>query len=97
MELWEGAVRRRMSVCPFYDPEDLIKDPQLRARNFWVEVDHPELGTRLTYPREFAKTSGGILPRPFRAPLIGEHNREVYGALGFSLEEMASLKVCGVV
>jgi crotonobetainyl-CoA:carnitine CoA-transferase CaiB-like acyl-CoA transferase len=97
MELWEGAVRRHMSVCPFYDPEDLIKDPQLRARNFWVEVDHPELGTHLTYPREFVKTSREISHPPFRAPLIGEHNNEVYGALGFSLEEMTALKEDGVI
>jgi formyl-CoA transferase len=97
MELWEGAVKRRMSVCPFYDPEDLIKDPQLRARNFWVEVDHPELGTHLTYPREFAKASEEISHTPFRAPLIGEHNGEVYGALGFSSEEMTALKEGGVI
>jgi len=97
MELWQGAVSRRMSVCPFYDPEDLIKDPQLQARNFWVEVDHPELGTRLTYPRGFAKTSEDISPTPFRAPLIGEHNGEVYGALGFSLEEMTALRGYGVI
>jgi crotonobetainyl-CoA:carnitine CoA-transferase CaiB-like acyl-CoA transferase len=97
MELWEGAVKRRISVCPFYDPEDLIKDPQLQARNFWVEIDHPELATHLTYPKEFVKASEEISPKPFRAPLIGEHNLEVYGELGFSLEEMVILKECGII
>jgi len=97
MELWEGAVKRRISVCPFYDPEDLLKDPQLQARNFWVEIDHPELATHLTYPKEFVKASEEISPKPFRAPLIGEHNAEVYRELGFSLEKMAILKECGVI
>jgi len=97
MELWEGAVKKRMSVCPFYDPEDLLKDPQLQARNFWVEIEHPELATRLTYPKEFVKASEEISPRPFRAPLIGEHNLEVYGELGFSLEEMVILKERGII
>jgi crotonobetainyl-CoA:carnitine CoA-transferase CaiB-like acyl-CoA transferase len=97
MELWEEAVKRRMSVCPFYDPEDLLKDPQLQKRNFWVEIDHPELGARLTYPREFAKVSEKISAPSFRAPLIGEHNVEVYGELGFTLQEMALLKESGII
>jgi benzylsuccinate CoA-transferase BbsE subunit len=97
VEIWEGAVRRRISVCPLYDPEDLINDPQLRARKFWVEVDHGELGARLTYPREFAKISEKNSTPPFRAPLIGEHNSEVYEALGLSSEEMVTLKERGVI
>jgi crotonobetainyl-CoA:carnitine CoA-transferase CaiB-like acyl-CoA transferase len=42
-----------------------------------------------------SKTSCGISRR---APLIGEHNQEIYeGELGFSKEEMLSLKQAGII
>jgi crotonobetainyl-CoA:carnitine CoA-transferase CaiB-like acyl-CoA transferase len=96
-ELWEGAVQRRMALCPLFEPEDLLNDPQLKARDFWVDVNHPELGTSLPYPKEFVKVSGKTCGIQARAPLIGEHNTEVYGELGFSLKELTILKECGVI
>ena len=33
----------------------------------------------------------------FRAPLIGEHNAEVYGELGLSAQQIVVLKEAGVI
>jgi crotonobetainyl-CoA:carnitine CoA-transferase CaiB-like acyl-CoA transferase len=67
--------------------------PQLEVRNFWREIDHPELNAKITYPGGFVKPGIGDCGIRFRAPLIGEHNDEVYKKqLGFTNEEMIALQ-----
>ena len=56
-ELFEGAIKRNVQVYPVSTASDMLGDPQLASRNFWVEMDHPELGTSITYPGAFAFTS----------------------------------------
>lgn len=54
---------------------DLLASPQLRARGFFVEIDHPTAG-RAIYPG--APYQIGDLPWVFKpAPQLGEHNIEV--------------------
>jgi crotonobetainyl-CoA:carnitine CoA-transferase CaiB-like acyl-CoA transferase len=91
-ELWEGAVSRRMTMCPLFEPEDLLKDPQLQARDFWVEMNHPELETTLFYPKGFVELTEGSCSIRNQAPRIGEHNSAIYSELGLSLEEQTALK-----
>lgn len=73
-------------------PEDLLEDLHWRDRGFFVEVEHPELGKSFTYPggaSVFPKTPWQISRR---APLIGEHNEEVYcGELGLSKQHLTVL------
>jgi len=77
-ELQEGALKHRVILYPVSTTEDILENTQLTARDFWVEVEHPELGTAITYPGAFTHTSA-IPPRiTRRAPLIGEHNQEIY-------------------
>ncbi|MBI3931108.1 MAG: CoA transferase, partial [Chloroflexi bacterium] len=77
-ELLEGAVKRGVRLNPVFTTKDVLASVQLAARQFWVEVEHPELGTTITYPGAFAKASE-TPPRIWRrAPLIGEHNQEIY-------------------
>jgi len=93
MELHDGALERRIQLTPVLTPKDLLEFPQLVARNFWREVEHPELGTKVTYPGGFVKTGIGDCGVRFRAPLIGEHNDDIYkGELGMSTEDMVNLK-----
>jgi formyl-CoA transferase len=77
--------------------EDLQHDAQLETRNFWVEIDHPELNSRITYPREFVKSSAEACVTRFRAPLIGEHNQEIYREIGISQEDLVTLKQAGII
>ena len=95
-ELLEGASERRISICPLSSMEDLVNDSQLESRNFWTEIEHPELGTSLTYPREFIKSSENSYSTRFRAPLIGEHNEEIYREIGLSEQDLIVLKQAGV-
>ena len=63
---------------------DICGSMQLAAREFWAEVEHPELGTTITYPGAFTKASETPPRISRRAPLIGEHNPEVYEELAIS-------------
>lgn len=94
-EISVGAQQRHISICPLSSMEDLLEDKQLKSRDFWVEVEHPELNARLPYPRGFLGPSDG--PGMRRAPLIGEHNGEIYREIGISEKDLAALKRNGVI
>lgn len=97
-ELYEGARQRHIMLYPVATVEDILGDLQLKERKFWEELEHPELGTALTYPGAFAKLSQTPCCLRFRAPLIGEHNTEVYQEeLGFSPQELVILKEGGII
>ncbi|MBI2329706.1 MAG: CoA transferase [Chloroflexi bacterium] len=77
-ELLEGAVKRRFQLYPVSTTRDIRESVQLTAREYWVEIEHPELGTTITYPGAFAKASETPFRISRRAPFIGEHNQEIY-------------------
>ncbi|MEJ2110269.1 MAG: CoA transferase, partial [Acidobacteriota bacterium] len=77
---------------------DICENTQLHARNFWVEVDHPEIPDRITYPGPFARLSETPLAAVRRAPLPGEHNREIYEKeLSFSEKDLGLLHQSGII
>lgn len=97
-ELYEGAIQRGMQLYPVSNCRALAESPQLKDRGFWEEIDHPELGTAITYPGAWVKMSEARCNIRRRAPLIGEHNQEIYkGELGLSDEELSILKQAGVI
>ena len=98
VELMDLAVRKHLLVGPINTVKDLLESRQLAARGFFVPVEHPELGDTIIYPGAPAKASS--LPWRIwrRAPLIGEHNEEIYiGELSFSREQLALLKARRVI
>ncbi|MFC1954038.1 CaiB/BaiF CoA transferase family protein [Chloroflexota bacterium] len=97
-ELLEGAVKHGAMVYPVSNTKDILECAQLNAREFWVELEHPELGTTITYPGAFAQSTG-IPPRvSHRAPLIGEHNQEIYeDELGISRDKLIALGQARVI
>lgn len=96
--LYEWAIRTRAMLYPVSNAEDLLANVQLNDRNFWTKVDHPELGDTITYPGAWAISSEANLGIRRRAPLIGEHNHEVYEEeLGMTKENLTILKQLGVI
>ena len=61
-----------VAAAPVYTGEELYKDPHLRERKFFVEINHPEVGKR-ELPGIIAKLSE--TPGAIRShdPLFGEH------------------------
>jgi crotonobetainyl-CoA:carnitine CoA-transferase CaiB-like acyl-CoA transferase len=97
-ELYQGAVERGILLAPCATFEDVLNNVQLQARGFWEMVEHPELSQSLKYPGAPVKLKEMPWKIGRRAPLIGEHNEEVYlKELGLSREEMALLKANGVI
>lgn len=97
-ELFDGAEKFNIILYPVSTPEDMLKSPQLAARKYWVEVEHPELGRTITYPGAFSNASETPPRILCRAPLIGEHNQEIYEKeLGFSQEQLLSLKQARII
>ncbi|MBI4337419.1 MAG: CoA transferase [Chloroflexi bacterium] len=79
-----------------YTMTQLPQDPQFKERGYFQQVDHPEAGP-LLYP------GGPFRPSEFgwqmgRAPLLGEHNAQVYGEwLGYSKRKLSGLRRAGVI
>ena len=97
-ELMEKGVEKAIIVAPITDAKDVMESPQFKAREFFIQVAHPELGATITYPGFPIKTAGLPDKPQRRAPLIGEHNEEIYvGEIGFSREELARLKAHRVI
>ena len=96
-ELYQGAIERGIMLYPVYGAKEIREDPQLMARGFWSHMNHPELGEVPFFPGSpfvFAGERQTIL----RAPVRGEHNKEIYGAeLRISDDELKSLKEAGVI
>jgi len=78
--------------------EALLDDEHLHDRDFWKEVPHPELGRSFTYPGEAAIYRGTPWGISRRAPLVGEHNTEIFeGELGLSSDEVSNLAKGNVI
>jgi benzylsuccinate CoA-transferase BbsE subunit len=97
-ELLAGAAKHNAQLYPVSTTRDILENPQLMAREYWAEVEHPELGTTITYPGPFGKTSEASPRITRRAPLIGEHNAEIFeNELGLSREKLVIMKEIGVI
>lgn len=76
--------------------KELLSSPQYKARGFFVNISHPYAG-ELTYPGVPFKAED-ISWQHSRAPLLGEHNQEIYcGRLGYSTEDLVRLRQMGVI
>ncbi len=84
-------------IAPVNTAADIYHSEQFKARNFFVEMEHPAVG-KIPFPSSsfrFSKTPWKLVQA---APLLGEHNEEIYGRLlGISKEELANLKNKGII
>jgi len=87
----------RMLFGIVHTPADLARCAQLEAREFYQEVEHPVIGTIKVPFRLWNMTE---TPAQYRrpAPLLGQHNAEVYTQiLGYTEEEVTRLQEAGVI
>jgi crotonobetainyl-CoA:carnitine CoA-transferase CaiB-like acyl-CoA transferase len=97
-ELFVEGQKRDVIIGVVSSPGDLLNDPQLAARHFWLDIEHKELGNTLKYPGPFIKASATPVTIRRRAPLLGEHNLEIFeGELGLSRETICALKEAGAI
>ena len=97
-EVYHAAQERGFTWGAVRAPEALLDDAHLHDRGFWKQVEHPELGRTFTYPGEAAIYNGSSWQISRRAPLIGEHNTEIFcDELGLSRAELSVLAESRVI
>lgn len=81
---------------PINDMAEVFADPQVRARDMYVELPHPRLGTLRTtgVPLKMSASPGAIERLP---PELGADTDAVLAEYGFSVEEIARLRAAGVI
>lgn len=94
-EAWTARLEEAGVPCgPVLDIAEMHRHPQTLARQMVVETEHPKAGPvqAIGLPIKFSATPGGVT-RP--APRLGEHNAEVLAEIGYSAEEIETLRATG--
>jgi formyl-CoA transferase len=89
--------RAGVPAAPVNNVAEMVADPQVQAREMFVERDHPVYGRlKLTgTPLKLSETPGRVRTL---APMPGEHNEEIFcGLLGHSKDDLARWQAEGVV
>jgi crotonobetainyl-CoA:carnitine CoA-transferase CaiB-like acyl-CoA transferase len=91
-EVWEAMSSLGLSSGPVLTVGESIEDKHLKARNAFVEVDHPEAGkVKVLAPWVRFSDTPGAITSP--SPLMGQHSREVFGTLlGLTVQEIDALE-----
>jgi crotonobetainyl-CoA:carnitine CoA-transferase CaiB-like acyl-CoA transferase len=95
-ELMAFAEEHRVTIGPVYDIVDILADDHYRARNSVVEMIDDD-GNTVVMPHPVPRLSStpATIRRP--APRIGQDNGDVYGEIGFTVDQIAELTEQGVI
>jgi crotonobetainyl-CoA:carnitine CoA-transferase CaiB-like acyl-CoA transferase len=80
-QAYTEAQHYRVPLAPVQTARDLVESPQLQARQFFVDVEHPDLGMTLRYPGAPYALSTTPWQLRRRPPRLGEHNAEIIASL----------------
>jgi crotonobetainyl-CoA:carnitine CoA-transferase CaiB-like acyl-CoA transferase len=97
MEIMEKCQAAGCPITAVFTVAEAAEHPHLAARDYFVDLEHPELGNvkNLGAPFKLPACPGGPTTA---APLLGQHNVEVYGdILGLSAAEIAELGSNGTI
>jgi crotonobetainyl-CoA:carnitine CoA-transferase CaiB-like acyl-CoA transferase len=96
-DLFHASNKQRLVFGLAQGPDDLYRCPHLRERQFFVSVHHPVAGDA-EYPCDLMHLSEGSFRMRSPAPLLGEHNTEVYQRIvGLSEAEIVRLRNLAVI
>ena len=95
-ELFFKIQAQGTACAPICSAEQVYNSPQTKAREFFEEIDHPMAGA-LMYPGLPYKLSTMTPSDNVGAPLLGQDNEKVYGALGYTGEELVRFREAGVI
>jgi benzylsuccinate CoA-transferase BbsE subunit len=91
-QVLETAQSLGVISMPVQDAADIAGDPFLRDRAFFVDLEHPELGTMLSDAALPFLFNGRRAAPGRRPPLLGEHTEEVLGWAGYARGEIEAMQ-----
>jgi len=96
-EVYRDGQDRHIAFTPVQSLGDVVRDPHLAARGYFVDVQQPGLGAvRMPGAPYHHRLTPWAVRRP--APQAGQHNEQVYcDELGLSREELARLRAGGIL
>ncbi len=97
-EITEEGVKRGLNACVINNPADILGNPQLKARDYWANIDSPETNNPLKYPKYFFLSNQTENFVKSAAPVVGEYNDMIYrNELKLSDREISDLENSGVI
>lgn len=87
----------RLAGAPVYDLDEVLNDPQVRARELLKLIEYPGVGQPVPIPNPAVQLSESRVSIRHRAPGLGEHTEEILRELGFDSEEMNAFREARVV
>ncbi|MFE5570366.1 formyl-CoA transferase [Amycolatopsis japonica] len=94
-EVMEALNAHNIPCGPILSTRELAEDATLAELGSVVEVDHPERGAFKTVGCPLKLSDSPVEVE--RSPLLGEHNAEVFGELGYGADDLDRLRAAGVI
>ena len=95
-DIFYAAHQKRFIYGVIDSPPETMENPQIKARDYYVPLEHSDLG-EITFPGAPFLMSGSPWDVQSVAPTLGQHNSEVLGALGYDSQQMAYLTASEVI
>jgi crotonobetainyl-CoA:carnitine CoA-transferase CaiB-like acyl-CoA transferase len=95
-EIYRRSQEKAVPLGAVRSAHQVLQDKQMAARQFFVEIERD--GSKLTFPGVPYRFSEIKMESPSAAPLLGQHNEEIYcGRLGYHKRDLAKFKEASVI
>ena len=87
----------RLPAGPVLSPQQVLDDPHVAAKGLFQATDYPGLdkpAPLMKTPVELSTTPGEIRQR---APTLGEHTTQIMQELGYSADEIETLRAQRII
>jgi crotonobetainyl-CoA:carnitine CoA-transferase CaiB-like acyl-CoA transferase len=97
-EITEEGQKRGLNACVIHTPADILANPHLKARDYWVDLKDSDCGQSYRYPRFFFLSNETENFVKSAAPIPGEYNTGIYQKeLKLSDREIKELEAANVI
>jgi benzylsuccinate CoA-transferase BbsE subunit len=97
-EITENGQKRGLNACVINTPADILANPQLKARDYWVNLESSSSGAPMSYPKYFFLSNQTQNFVKTAAPVVGEYNHTIYkDELKLTEEEIRKLEEADVI
>ena len=97
-DIQKEALKRGLRLFMISSAGEVLESEHLRERNFWENAVYPQAHSAVPHPAYLFKSTENSSAIPCRAPMVGEHNQEIYvDELGFSREDLMAMSEAGAI